>query len=311
MAKKKYWNIIKLLLKLGFTVLLIYLVFQKIDIRQVKSVFLQSEPGFIVAAWLCYFISQVVSSWRLLGFLHCIGLEPGFGFNFRLYMLGMFYNVFLPGGIGGDGYKIYILRKKFQHPTRKIFVSLLLDRVSGLWAICFLAVALTFFLPSFKTKVWWPVILAAGSIVYYVVYKYAFRAYLVNLIKAHAKAILVQSLQLLSVFFILLSQNFEGNPSTYLFSFLLSSLATVVPVSIGGLGIREFVIVHAAAFFNLDQPLAVFTTLCFYVLSTLSALTGAWFVYRSKEFEPAPAERQATGIKDDAEKTVHLHQQTP
>jgi len=311
MAKKKYWNIIKLLLKLGFTVLLIYLVFQKIDIRQVKSVFLQSRPAFIIAALLCYFLSQVVSSWRLLGFLQCIGLGPGFGFNLRLYMLGMFYNVFLPGGIGGDGYKIYILRKKFQLPTKKIFLSLLLDRVSGLWAIFFLAAALTFFLPSFKTREWWPVIFIAGTIIYYLIYRYLFSGYLKNLIKAHAKAILVQSLELLSVFFILLSQNFEGNPSAYLFSFLLSSLATVVPVSIGGLGIREYVIIHAAAFFNLDQPLAVFTTLCFYVLSTLSALTGAWFVYRSKEFGPAPDEKQATIIKEDGEKAVHLHQQTP
>ena len=311
MAKKKYWNIIKVLLKLGFTVLLIYLVFQKIDIRQVKSVFLQSKPGFIIAALLCYFISQVVSSWRLLGFLQCIGLGPGFGFNLRLYMLGMFYNVFLPGGIGGDGYKIYILRKKFQLPTKRIFLSLLLDRVSGLWAICFLAVALTFFLPSFKTREWWPVILIVGSIIYGFVYRYLFSAYLKNVIKAHAKAILVQSLQLLSVLFILLSQNFEGNPSAYLFSFLLSSLATVAPVSIGGLGIREYVIVHAAAFFGLDQPLAVFTTLCFYILSTLSALTGAWFVYRSKEFGPAPDEKKEVIIKEDEEKPVQVRQQIP
>ncbi len=311
MAKKKYWSIIKLLLKLGFTALLIYLVFQKIDIGQVKSVFLQSKPGIIIAALLCYFISQVVSSWRLLGFLQSIGLSPSFGFNLRLYMLGMFYNVFLPGGIGGDGYKIYILRKKFQHPTRKIFIALLLDRVSGLWVICFLAVALTFFVPSFQTKEWWPFIFIAGSIVYWLVYRYAFPSFMGNLMRGHAKALLVQSLQLVSVLFILLSQNFNGNPSAYLFSFLLSSLATVVPVSIGGLGIREYVIVHAAAFFNLDQPLAVFTTLCFYVLSTLSALTGAWFVYRSKEFGPAPDEKQAVIIKEDEEKTVHVHRQIP
>ena len=250
MTKKKYWNIIKILLKLGFTLLLIYLVFQKIDMQQVKSVFLKSKPGYIVAAWLSYLASQVVSSWRLLGFLRSIGLNLGFGFNLRLYMLGMFYNVFLPGGIGGDGYKIYILRKKFQLPTKKIFISLLLDRVSGLWAICFLAVALTLLLPPFKTKEWWPVIFLAGSLIYFLVYKFKFSTYLQNFIQAHGKAILVQTLQLVSAFFILSSQNFKGNPSPYLFSFLLSSLATVVPVSIGGLGIREYVIMHAAVFFQ-------------------------------------------------------------
>jgi len=311
MVKKKYWNIIKLLLKLGFTVLLIYLVFQKIDVQQVKSVFLKSEPGYIISAWISYFTSQVVSSWRLLGFLRCIGLNLPFGFNLRLYMLGMFYNVFLPGGIGGDGYKIYLLRKKFQQPTKKIFISLLLDRFSGLWAIGFLAVALTLLMPSFNTKEWWPVIFIAGSAIYYLVYKFHFSAYLQNSLRAHGKAILVQSLQLLSVFFILSSQNFKGNSSPYLFSFLISSLATVVPVSIGGLGIREYVIVHAAVFFSLDKELAVFTSLCFYVLSTLSAMPGAWFVYRSKEFGPMPDEKQARAIEDDREKPVHLRQHTP
>ncbi len=311
MAKKKYWNIIKILLKLGFSALLIYLVFQKLDLQQVKSVFLNSKPGFIIAAWLSYCASQVVSSWRLLGFLRSIGLHLNFGFNLRLYLLGMFYNVFLPGGIGGDGYKIYVLRNKFRRPTKEIFFSLLLDRFSGLWAICFLIVISTFLLPSFKTKEWWPVVFVAGSIIYWLVYKLKFSGYLQNFIQAHGKAILVQSLQLVSVFFILSSQDFKGNPSPYLFSFLLSSLATVVPVSIGGLGIREYVIVHAAVFFSLDQTLAVFTTLCFYVLSTLSALAGAWFVYRSKEFGPMPDEKQASAIEDDAEKAVHLRQHTP
>ena len=68
---------------------------------------------------------------------------------------------------------------------------------------------------------------------------------------------------------------------------------------------------HAAVFFSLDQPLAVFTTLCFYILSTLSALSGVWFVYRSKEFGPMPDEKQAKAIEDDAEKAVHLHQHIP
>lgn len=311
MAKTKYWNIIKILLKLGFTALLVYLVFQKIDIQQVKSVFLKSKPGYIIAAFLSYYTSQMVSSWRLLGFLQCIGLHLQFGFNLRLYMLGMFYNVFLPGSIGGDGYKVYLLRKKFQLPTKKIIISLLLDRVSGLWAICCLVAALTLLLPSFKSKEWWPVIFIAGTVIYFLVYKFKFSTYLKNFIQAHGKAILVQSLQLLTVFFILSSQNFKGNFSPYLFCFLLSSLATVVPVSIGGLGMREYVIVYAAAFFSMDKTLAVFTTLCFYVVSTLSALAGAWFVYRSKEFEPMPDEKHAKAIEEDEEKVVREQQHSP
>jgi len=311
MAKKKYWNIIKLLLKLGFTALLGYLVFQKIDYQQVKSVFLNSNPGYLIAALLSYFASQVVSSWRLLGFLQAIGLRLKFGFHFRLYMLGMFYNVFLPGGIGGDGYKIYLLRKKFQLPTKKIFLSLLLDRVSGVWAIGLLAVLLMLFLPHFPTKEWWPVAFPVGTILYYVMYRLKFPVYVKYFIQAHGKAILVQSLQLLCVLFIISSQDFKGNYPPYLFCFLLSSLATIIPISVGGLGMREYVIMNAAAFFSMDKTLAVFTTLCFYILSTITALAGLWFVYHSNEFEPMPDEKLAKEIEDDSKKVFHLHQHTP
>jgi len=46
-------------------------------------------------------------------------------------------------------------------------------------------------------------------------------------------------------------------------------------------------------------------------LSTLSALTGAWFVYRSKEFGPAPDEKKEVIIKEDEEKPVQVRQQIP
>ena len=307
MAKKKYWNVIKLLLKLGFTCLLGYLVFQKIDFGQVKSVFLRSHPGYIIAAFTCYLCSQLVSSWRLLGFLHTIGLPVKFWFNVRLYLLGMFYNVFLPGGIGGDGYKIYLLRKKIRLPTKSIFTALLLDRVSGLWAISFLAVVLTLLLPSFPTKEWWPVAIIVGTVVYWLIYKFFFPSYLAGFFINNGKAVLVQSLQVCTAFLILLSQDFNGDVWVYLFCFLMSSLATAIPVSIGGLGIREYAIVNAAAFFNMDQTLAVFMTLAFYIISTLSALPGAWFVYNSSEFEHIPNEEEAKSVEDDVAKPVHLH----
>ena len=307
MEKTKRWNVIKLLLKLGFTTLLGWLVFQKIDYQQVKSIFINSDPWYILAAVLAYFASQLVSSWRLLGFINSIGLHLHFGFNFRLYMLGMFYNVFLPGGIGGDGYKIYLLRKKFQLPAKKIFLSLLLDRASGLWAICLLASVLLLFLPHFKTSEWWLVIIITGTLIYFLLYRRYFSSYLQNFIPAHSKAILVQSFQLLSIFFILSSQDFKGNYLPYLFCFLLSSLATIIPVSIGGLGIREYVMVNASPFFSMDETLAVFTTLCFYILATITAMPGIWFVYRSKEFGPMPGKKQAKTIDDDPEGIIHSH----
>lgn len=62
-------------------------------------------------------ISKIISSIRLNRYFKDINLSLSQTYNLKLYYLGMFYNLFLPGGIGGDGYKIYIIKnilnKKF------------------------------------------------------------------------------------------------------------------------------------------------------------------------------------------------------
>jgi len=302
---KKIWSVLKVLLKVGVTCALIYYVFQQIEFDKVKALFINSDKFYIFLALLVYFVSSIVSSWRLLGFLNAIGITISFNFNFKLYILGMFYNTFIPGGIGGDGYKIYLLRRLFQRPTKKIVFALLLDRVSGVWAIGFLFVVLTFLIPEIKIPQQLAVaVLVMGTIVYYFLLQFFFKEYNKNFVKAHLKAGTVQSLQMLTVICILLSQNFTGKFSPYLFSFLASSIASVIPISVGGIGTREYVMTHASGIFPMNQTLAVYVTLTFSILSTIASLPGLWFVYLSKEFGPPPSEEEAKKFEAEADKAI-------
>jgi glycosyltransferase 2 family protein len=307
MDKKRLWGIAKILLKVGFTAFLIWLVSRKLDLADVKQVFLKSNPLFLLAAFLFFCTSIVISSIRLLYYVRSIGLNLGFGFNLRLYLLGMFYNMFLPGGIGGDGYKIYILRKKFQLPTKRIFLSLLLDRISGLWAVGLLSVMLIIMIPQIRISgVLAGSALVAGSVIYYLVLRRFFPDYSKKFIPVHLMAGLVQGFQLGSVVLILLSVDFQGKFSPYLFSFLVSSLATVIPISFGPVGIREYVMTHASAVFNMNEALAVFVTLAFTLLATVASLSGLWFVYRSKEFDPLPAKDEAENFEKTADEQLDV-----
>lgn len=300
MDKKKLWNSSKTILKILVTAGLIYYVFQKIDFNQVKTLFLTSNMWFILLAFCCYFLSQVVSSWRLLSFLRAIGLDFSFAFNFRLYLLGMFYNVFLPGGIGGDGYKVYLLRKKYKLPTKRLLLALFFDRLSGLWAVGFISVILIIFIPQIDIPATWPIsVLLIGTLVYYLVLRKFFNDYSVHFIRNHIKAGAVQSLQILSVICILLSQDFTGKYSPYLFSFLMSSIAALINIGVAGLGVRDVFMAHASDLFDIDQSLAVFITFTFWMINVLASLPGLWFVYRSREFEPLPTEEEAEIIKED------------
>jgi hypothetical protein len=218
-------------------------------------------------------------------------------------LLGLFYNIY--GGIGGDGYKIYLLRKRFQKPTRKIIFAILLDRVSGLWAIGFLFAALILMIPRIEIP-WFVIIptLITGTFIYYLILQKFFESYNRNFVKAHLKAIVVQTLQLLCVMCILLSQDFTGKFSPYLFSFLVSSIAAVIPIGAFGFGTREYVMVHISEVFDMVQSLAVFVTFTFSILSTLVALSGLWFVYRTKEFEPLPTEEEAETFESEADESI-------
>lgn len=313
MNKKKLWNISKIAIKIVITSLLIWYVFQKIDFNKVKELFLTSDASFILLAFVLYCTSQVVSSWRLRTFLENIDLKLPFWFNFRLYLLGMFYNVFLPGGIGGDGYKIYLLRRKFKLPTKRLLLALFFDRLSGLWAIGFIAVCLIIFIPKIDIPATWPVTaLLTGTLLYYLILRRFFREYSRQFVISHCKAGMAQSLQVLAVICILLAQDFDGKFAPYLFSFLLSSIIGIINVGIAGLGVKDVFMAHAADVFDISADLAVLISLTFWLISVLAALPGVWFVYRSKEFEPMPDEEEIKNVEDDLDPgSIESHLKMP
>ena len=52
----------------------------------------------------------------------------------------MYYNLFLPGGIGGDAYKVILMNKRWpQGGLRLLSAAVLLDRISGVAGLGILA----------------------------------------------------------------------------------------------------------------------------------------------------------------------------
>lgn len=281
------------------------MVFQKIQFNDVKAIFLQSNPIYIGLAILLYFLSMVLASWRMLIFLKSIGMNLKFGFSFRLSMLGAFYNIFLPGGVGGDGYKIYILAKKFKFKTKRVFWALFLERISGVWAICFIMVSLIMLIPQIEIHVFWPLAtLIVSTGVYYYLLKRFFSDYSRYFFQSHLLSGVIQSITGLIVISILLSQGFQGKFSPYLLSFLLSTLISVINIGIGGLGVRDLAMTHASGIFGMDQTIAVFVTTTYWMISIIVSLPGLWFVYHAKEFDPVPTTKQAKEEEKESDAAI-------
>ena len=284
--KQKLWNAAKLILKIAVTSTLLYYVFSKVPFSGVKDRLLHANYWWMFAGVIAYFCAMVASSWRLLSFFKSIDLTLAPRFNFRLYLLGIFYNLLLPGGIGGDGYKIYLLNKIYKYPAKKLFWAIAFDRLSGLWAIGLIVVALKIFIPQIEIHIAIPLaIFLVGTIIYYLIVKIFFKDFTRHFFKGHLKAILVQSFQVITIICVLMGQDFHGKFSPYLLSFLLSALAAVVPITVGGAGAREYIFKVLSGVFHMDVGLAVFLSVSFYLISLLVALSGLYYVLRPSRLQ--------------------------
>lgn len=105
---------LKLGVKLAVSVAALWLVLQHTDNRELLSLLEHAEAGWLAAAVLLFTLSKVASAERLRMLFQHIGLFLGRWSHLKLYWLGMYYNLFLPGGIGGDGYKIFLLGRLTQ-----------------------------------------------------------------------------------------------------------------------------------------------------------------------------------------------------
>ena len=276
-------SLLKLLLKLGFTAGGLYLVFRRIDGPAVGQAVRAAQPGWLLAALLAFIGSKWLAARRLNQFFHRIGVPLSEGDNLRLYWLGMFYNLFLPGGIGGDGYKVYLLHRRYQAPTRPLLGAVLLDRVSGVAALLVLADVLFVLTPyPLPYKPALLLLIPVVVVVYFGVVRRFFRDFAPILTRTSWQALLVQVAQVGCAAGLLLALHAPGAYLPYLLIFLVSSVAAVLPLTIGGVGARELTFLLGAQFLHISLPVAVALSLVFYLLSALTALPGALVSFKAE-----------------------------
>jgi len=281
MDSTKIGNIVKNVIKLLITLGAIYWVSTKISLVELQDALHQSNPLYLFLALIAYLGSVILASSRLNSFFKAIGLQLTERYNFRLYQLGLLYNFFLPGGIGGDGYKIFFLKKNFQIARRQVLGAVFFDRLSGLWALFIIIGALVIFMPRLAIPNTMTIaVLVLGTLSYLYILKLFFKQFLSTFITTHAKALCVQGCQTLAAIFILYAINFDGKFSPYLLIFMVSSLVAIVPSIGGAIGLRETVIFTLATYLRLDQHLAVTISLIFYIISLLTASSGIYYIFR-------------------------------
>lgn len=195
----------------------------------------------------------------------------------------MYYNLFLPGGIGGDGYKIYFLNKIYKIPAKKLFWAVLLDRITGVLSLLCLAILFMYFIPMDSMYYWFLWLgIPFGLFAFHWVVKVFFKEFLLVYTKTNLQSLFVQLFQLISAWFILLSIGINDQAGQYLFVFLISSLVAVIPFTIGGAGAREITFLFGAQILNLNSEYSIALSLIFYLITAAVSFTGIYFSFRAK-----------------------------
>jgi uncharacterized membrane protein YbhN (UPF0104 family) len=276
-------SFLKLLLKLAVTGVCLWYVGQKIDWADTYRLLVDSKKGWLIFAAVFFTASKILSAFRLNHFFRDIGIRLGEVTNLRLYWLGMYYNLFLPGGIGGDAYKVILLNKRHEDiSVKKITAAVLLDRISGVAGLGILA-ALCFGALFIQQWIGWGAIflILPGLVVYYFIVKKWFPSFLGSFYPTLWMGIGVQLLQVICVYGIMQSIGIHHFFLEFQLLFLLSSIVAIFPFTIGGLGAREIVFLWGAQQFGLQQAEAVYISLLFYLITVLVSLIGLVWVFRS------------------------------
>lgn len=274
-------NLLKLLLKIGITALCFWYISTKIDFSRAWEALLKANWWFLSLAVLSFMFSKLLASFRLNINFRNINIRISEWRNMKLYWLGMFYNLFLPGSISGDAYKVVILNRKFKAPYKKTSVAVLLDRFSGLLA---LGIILSVYGVIVLDNTLYDAVLIGGALLaivgLYLAVRFLFKDFLPGFWPTFFWGMAVQVFQVVCLYCVLTSLHIPLHQPEWIFIFLVASVVSVLPISLGGgLGTREFVFVEGARFFHLDPHVAVIISLLFYLSNVLSSVWGAYFVF--------------------------------
>ncbi|PCJ98336.1 MAG: lysylphosphatidylglycerol synthetase [Flavobacteriaceae bacterium] len=273
-------------LKVVISALLIYFIFTKINLEDVLSTIKKTHLLYFFLALFFFVVSKIIAATRLNLYFHLLNVLLSHISNLQLYLLGMFYNLFLPGGIGGDAYKGYVIQKKYEVGTKKVVSVLVLDRLSGLLLLFIFACLLTVkiehvFFIQFKILIL--IVLVLSVFIFWFLNKKFFNYTLPLFWKSFGYSALVQLAQLISIFFILKALNIEENTITYLFIFLISSIVSVLPLTIGGIGSREITFLYGALWLGLDESTSISISMLFFIITAIVSLFGIFYHFKKPE----------------------------
>jgi uncharacterized membrane protein YbhN (UPF0104 family) len=280
----------KFILKLIVTIVLFIFLFNKVDLN--KTLFFLKDINFlIIIPVLLYPVGIFISTLKWKKILNS-NLDVSFWNLYKIYWISNFFSNFLPSTIGGDSYKLVRLK---QVGTKNIFISILLDRGSGVFSTLLLIFIGSFFFDILPFSKSFLLLVLLFLLLFLLSLKFLNKIPLVlkyyEIIIKNKKIIF--QLVLLSILFLFLG-GFSFWIFFYMFDFnlnffhlfliyLLIQIISMVPVSLNGWGLREVSFVSLVSFLGVAPEIALAIALVSRFASLIaSGFGGLLFLFEKK-----------------------------
>jgi hypothetical protein len=302
-----------IILRISISCVLLIFLFKRIDAGSLLEKIKKADvpllsTGFLLTSFvyvLCFF------RWRLL--LGAVGIKPAAAKLIPPFAAGIFFNLVLPTSLGGDLVRSMDLSVHTKK-TKEVVASVILDRLSGAVGLAIITLfAILFGYKIIQDKIvifYLSIILAVLSIIIVIIFNeflyssikkllhspqagkirvfleslhqeiYIFRKNKKTLANSLILSSLIQVLSPIATYMVALSLGLKLNP-VYFFIFLpIIFTITLVPISLGGIGLREASTVYFFSKIGVGNDVAVaMSVLSFSFTVAYAAVGGIVYVF--------------------------------
>ncbi|HYB72470.1 MAG TPA: lysylphosphatidylglycerol synthase transmembrane domain-containing protein [Candidatus Sulfotelmatobacter sp.] len=310
-----------LVLKAGVSVALLALLFSRVDRAQLAAALRGASLPLILLCLPLYAVGQTLSTWRWQILLGAEGIRVPLRRLLALYLEGMFFNLCLPTAVGGDvvrGYRIWHLSRAGEGAV----ASILVERVTGFVAMIGIAVVATaaafrsgtlgdprigLFVAAVAAALAAAVVLisspwalglaerlagrrAAGGI-FQAVRRFGeavqrYRGHRAAVGAALGISLAFQMLLIFLVFLVAVALHLPVTFGQFLIFIPILNVLSMLPISLGGLGVREGGAVILLGKVGVDPAGALTLSLLWFAIVAVASLPGGiiflWGGHRAK-----------------------------
>jgi len=160
--------------QLALTAGIIWWVFRDESKRaEIAATLAGADVNWLLLGLFGYGFVEVIAAARWQCLLRVQEIHLSFSRVLALTMIGVFFNFFIPGGTGGDAVKMFYLVKETPGRRGKALLSVVVDRLIGLFALIFFAGVLIawkwdwlFSVPATAHWIWLALAVLAGGLVF-------------------------------------------------------------------------------------------------------------------------------------------------